>query len=90
MLSKPQRECVAWKLTKGHQLVAEAEVLGQNGLGLLAVRPDLVLQAAAMAAEVRLKRAVLEPADVQFAIGRVIRICRDEPTDVRGPVGKSG
>ena len=38
----------------------------------------------------RTEGAVLEPADEEFAVGRVVGICRDEPANVSGPVGNAG
>lgn len=54
------------------ELVAEAEVIFENGLGLLAVGPDLVLGAAAVGAEVWLEGSVLEPADVELGVVGVV------------------
>ncbi len=65
---------VAERIDVGHELVAQAQVLLQNRLGLLAVGPDLVVPPAAVGAQDGQEGGVLEPARVKL---RVIVVAAD-------------
>ena len=51
-----------------HQLISQLQILLQNRLGLFAIRPNLVIFAAAVRAHDRQKRSVLKPPRIKFGI----------------------
>ncbi len=59
---------VAERIDVRHQLVTQLQIFLQDRLRLLAIRPHLVVLAAAVGAQDRQERSILEPARVELGI----------------------
>ncbi len=59
---------IAKRINIRHQLIAQPKILLQDRLRLFPIRPNLVIPAAPMSAEVRLKRPILKPPRIQLGI----------------------
>ena len=59
---------VAKRINIRHQLITQPQILLQDRLRLLPIRPDLVVPAAAMGTEIRLERPILKPPRIQLGV----------------------
>ena len=59
---------IAKRINVGHKLIAQPKILFQDRLSPLPIRPDLVVETAAMRTEVRLEGSIFEPAGVQLRV----------------------